>query len=284
MYDYVKMPAKNLTECNFMTGVSDFGNLAQFDMYEGGYGVLVCVKIPVFLDRLKDKEGPIGDLIKIYTHIIERDFKSLDGIDDITSDTLDITDGITTFNVIGKVTMQGSTNFTMRFQERSGSPITKVHELYLRGLRDPRAGQVKHYHGLIESGEVDASFQNETFTFLYINTDSTMRNVEKAYLLIGCQPTTAKTSIYTYEKGGVDFKDVDVEFNGFPLTSEDIDMVAKAYIRKVIRYANNKPDGKSIAVNSAGFHYTGATKDDLKIPLDLKDQDFTNIIDKYKTV
>ena len=252
MFDYLKTP-RDLTGYNLMTGVTDFGNLVQFNMYESGYAALICIKIPKFLEKLADTEPKYATLINNYKHIIEREFKSLDGLEDITSETLEITDGINTINVLGKTTMQGGSSFTMKIQEKSGSPITRVNELYLRGIRDPRGGQVKHYHGLIEKGLLEPGFENETFSFLYINTDNTMRNIEKAYMLIGMQPTTAKTSIYNYEKGSIEFQDVDIEFNGFPITSNEIDKKAKQYLD----WLHNPKNPSRIIVNSSEFNYTG---------------------------
>ena len=255
MFDYLKK-TRDYTGYNLMTGVTDFGNLVQFNMYEGGYAALIVIGIPKYLEKLADAQPKYKDLVNNYVHILEREFKSLDGLDDITTEQLDITDGITTINTIGKVTMQGGSEFTMRYQEKSGSPITRLHELYLRGIRDPRGGQVKHYHGLIESGLIEAGFENEVFTFLYINTDNTMRNIEKAYLLIGAQITNAKTNIYNYEKGGVEFKDVDVSFNALPIASNVIDMKAQQFLV----WLNNPKNPSRIIVNSDEFKYTGVEK------------------------
>lgn len=253
MFDYLKSP-RDYTNYSLMTGTTDFGNLVQFNMYEGGYAALICIKIPRYLEKLI--ETPDGKqyeiLVNNYKRIVEREFKSLDGIEDISSEELEITDGINAIQVTGKVTMQGGSTFSMRIQEKSGSPITRLHELYLRGIRDPRGGQVKHYHGLIEKGLIEPGFENETFTYLYINTDNTMRNIEKAYLLIGAQPTNAKTSIYNYEKGGIEFKDVDIEFRAFPITSNEIDKKAQEYLD----WLHNPKNPSRIIVDSSEFSYS----------------------------
>lgn len=251
---------RDLQSWKLMSGVTDFGNLTQFNMYEGGYAALVCVKIPKFLEKLTDDNEVYRSLINNYKHIIEKEFKSLDGIEDISSEELAISDGINEMHVTGKVTMQGASTFSMTYQEKSGSPITRVHELFLRGIRDPRGAQVKHYHGLIKkyhdskgASGLEPGFENETFTFLYIVTDNTMLEVEKAYLLIGAQPTTANTSIYTYEKGGVEFKDVSVELRAFPVTSTEINKKAQEYLDWLHNSGN-------LIVDSTDFEYTGVDK------------------------
>ena len=259
MFDYLKAP-RDLTQYNLMTGVTDFGNLVQFNMYESGYAALICVKIPKYLEKLADAQPKYADLINNYKHILEREFKSLDGIADIDSEELMINDGINELGVTGKVTMQGGTEFSMRIQEKSGSPITRLHELYLRGLRDPRGAQVKHYHGLIQDGTLEAGFEHETFTYLYIVTDNTMLQIEKAYLLIAAQPTSAKTSIYNYEKGNIEFQDVDVTFRAFPITSNEIDKKAQQYLD----WLHNPKNENRIIVNSSDFKYTGVEQLDPK--------------------
>lgn len=255
MFEYLKTP-RDLTQYSLMRGVTDFGNLVQFNLYETGYAALICVKIPKFLELLARKEPEkYGNLITNYKHIIEREFKALEGLGDIESEDLTISDGITEMQVTGKVTMQGATTFSMRVHEKSGSPITRTHELFLRGLRDPRGNQVKHYHGLVgdPTVNIEPGFENETFTFLYINTDNTMRQIEKAYLIVGAQPTTAKTSIYNYTKGEIDFQEIDIEFRGFPITSNEVDQKAQQYLD----WLHNPKNPSRIIVDSSDFKYTG---------------------------
>lgn len=260
MFDYLKTP-RDLTQYSLMTGVTDFGNLVQFNMYESGYAALICVKIPKYLEKLALAQPKYANLINNYKHIVEREFKSLDGIEDINSEELEINDGINTLGVTGKVTMQGGTEFTMRVQEKSGSPITRLHELYLRGIRDPRGGQVKHYYGLIEQGILEPGFEHETFTYLYIVTDNTMRNIEKAYLLVAAQPTSAKSSIYNYEKGSIEFQDVDISFRAFPITSNEVDKKAQQYLN----WLHNPKNPSRIIVDSSEFKYTGVSELDPKV-------------------
>ena len=39
-----------VTQFTLMRGVTDYTNLAQFDLYETGYSFLVSLQIPTFLD------------------------------------------------------------------------------------------------------------------------------------------------------------------------------------------------------------------------------------------
>ena len=252
MFKYLKAP-RDLTDYNLMLGTTDFGNEVQFNMYEKGYAALFVIKIPKFLEKLAETDSSYSKLINNYKHILEREFKSLSGFSDISTDTLTINDGSVDLQVIGKVDNPGSREFTMSYYERSGSPITKVHELYLTGIRDPRAGQVKHYHGLIEKRLLEAGYENETFTFLYINTDNTMRQIEKAYLIVDAFITNANLDMYNHEKAQIDLVTVDTTFNGFPISSDEIDEKAQLYLD----WLHSDKNPRHIRVNSSEFTYTG---------------------------
>ena len=223
---------KPITQYMLSRGVVDYSNLNQFDNFETGYAFLILLKIPKFLDMLASVNDTYRNLIDNYKHIIEYDFKSIDGLEDITIDTNELNDGINNLNVITKVNEQSASQFSMRYYERSGSVITKVNELYLRGIKDPRT-QVKRYNGLIRPGATDvieATYANEVFEYLYFVTDNTCCNIEKAYLLVACQPTSAETSMYTYTKGDINWHELNYSFNGYPITGPAVTAKAQDFL------------------------------------------------------
>lgn len=242
----------DVTSYTLFRGVTDYTQLQQFDLYESGYSFLVLLQIPTFLDKLTDVDnnakGGYGSLIDNYRHIIEYEFRGAQGIEDITGETSPITNGITELNMITKVTEQGGTQFTMNYFERSGSIITKVHELFLRGVKDPRT-QIKRYNGLLttpirvtaqsdgtsqksnKASMTDKGFHQEIFHFLLIVTDNTALHVEKAYLLAACQPTLANTSIYNVTRGEIQFQEMGLQFQGLPLPG-------RAVTRRAVQFLN----------------------------------------------
>ena len=225
---------KDLTKWSLFRGVTDWANLEQFNQFETGYSFLVVLSIPKFMKILAEKNEKYRNLIETYVHVLEYEFRGLEGIDNMTSDPNELTNGIKTLNVITKVNSQSNGQFTMRYYEKAGSLITKFHELFLRGIKDPTT-QVKHYHGLIESGDLEPSFANEVFSFLYIVTDNSLRNVEKAFYIVGAQPTNADFNIYNSTKGTIEFQELSVEFNGFPIQNTQVNKRAQElldWIRK----------------------------------------------------
>ena len=268
---------RELLNFNLMRGVTDFSNLEQWDLYEKGYPFLCVVSIPQFLRDLADQDENARVIIDNYVHILENDFRGIDNVDNITGETGEITNGIRSISIINKVMKPTNSNFSLNYYERSGSILTKAHELYLTGIKDPDT-QVKHYHGLIDawtfngidtpSGK-DPGPHQECFSFMYFLTDNTMTKVERAFLIAACQPTTANYSdLYTGNKGDIQFAEVSLPFNGFFINNDYVYQKAQDMLL-AMRNPKNLSNTR-IIVDSNNFKYnaiahTGiqSDKDDL---------------------
>jgi len=244
---------KDVTTYRLMRGVPDFGSLVQFNPYETGYAAFIICQIPKFMEKLASKDANYNKLVNNWAHIIEYEFKSFDGLDNLSADTITLGDELNSINVISRINGMNAAEFTLGYEEKSGSPLTKFAKLYLTGIKDPRT-QVKTYHGLIHSGEMEPGFENEVFTFLFINTDNTMRKVEAAYLLLGCQLNSADLDMYNYTKGDIGKRDVNVKFSGYPVQSTKIDKAAQAMLDYLL---SAEAGARQIIVNSDEYNYTG---------------------------
>lgn len=244
---------KDVTSYRLMRGVPDFGSLVQFNPYETGYAAFIICQMPKFIDMLAKKDNQYKKLIENWQHIIEYEFKSFDGLEAMSADTIELGDDLNKINVINKVNMQSASEFTLTYDEKSGSPLTKFAKLYLTGIKDARS-QVKTYHGLIHSNDMEPGFEKEVFTFLFIATDNTMRNVESATLIIGAQLNSADTDMYNYTKGDIGKKEVSVKFNGYPIQSSEIDKAASEMLDFLI---SAKAGARQIIFNSDNYDYTG---------------------------
>lgn len=243
-------------------GFIDPSNLKQFNQFEGGYSIFTVVSIPYFLQKLATSEAldpkdgksfksKYGDLIKTYVRMLENEFRGISGLDDITGETGEFTNGITTIQMINKITQQSNIDFSMTYTEKAGAPITRTHELFLTGIKDPRT-QFKRYHGLIGADDgidfKDVGFQSECFSFLYIVTDNTGLRVEKSFYIVGAQPKTAQISeLYNTTKGEYDFKEISTEFTGNVITGKEIDAKAVAYLERLTGY-----NGQGVAAKKTG--------------------------------
>ena len=244
---------KDVTSYRLMRGVPDFGSLVQFNPYETGYAAFIICQMPKFIDVLAKYNSDYNKLIKNWAHIVEYEFKSFDGLEDLSADTIQLGDDLNSINVINKVNMQSASEFSLTYDEKSGSPLTKFARLYLTGIKDPRT-QVKTYHGLIHNNILEPGFENEVFTFLFIAADNTMRKVEYATLIIGAQLNSADTSMYNYSKGDISKKEVTVKFSGYPVIGTKIDAAAQDMLTFLL---SEQAGARRIWVNSDDYDYTG---------------------------
>lgn len=243
---YSKRP-RSVAEYTKMRGVTDFTNAAQFNVYESGYAFLCVLSRPAYLEKLSDNED-VRKLLETFCHVLENEFRGLDGIEDITAENIEFTDGISSMYSVGKVTQQSASEISMTFTEKTGGVITKFIDYYLRGIKDPRT-QAKTYHGLIKDGKMAAGFENEVFNFMYIVTDSTMLSLEKAYLLANAWPTKSPTSIYNTTKGEIDKKEIDVTFSCFVVDGEEVNKRAL----KLLAYISESGAVRNVAdANESG--------------------------------
>ena len=116
MFSNLKTP-RDITSYTLFRGTTDFTQLQQFDLYESGYPYLIVVSIPEFLRKMADSgDENVRNLIKSYVHILEYEFRGLEsGIDNITANPVEISNGIQSINVINKVEAPSASNISMRY-------------------------------------------------------------------------------------------------------------------------------------------------------------------------
>lgn len=241
---------KNLTEYTAFRGVTDFSQIGQFDQFETGYSFLSVLQMPKFMTMLGDRNADYKALVDSFKHMLEYEFRGLDGLPDIQADTITITDGINEQSMIGSVKMDTSVTVSSNYFERRGGLITKFAEMYLTGIKD-KMTQAKTYHGLIKSGDLEPSYENEVFTMLYYVTDNTMLRLERAVLLVNCQLTSAKLSeLYNSTKGDISNKEISIEWNCFPIMGAEVDKAASVLLKDItgVRAYYTGNDKKNVAL------------------------------------
>lgn len=259
MFENLRSP-RSIVNYNLMKGVTDWTNLKQFDYYEKGYPFLIVVDYPKWIrEAYKYESTQVKDIIDTYLHVLEYEFTGLDGIENLTTSTAEISNGIRSISYINKVE-QASSTFTMEFRDRAGMPLTKFHRYYLTGQRDPDT-TAKTYHGLIDKlgyDVVQPGLDKEVFTFLYFTTDPTFSRVEAAHLLVCCQPTSAELSLSEHKKGEIEVPTIQLSFTGLCLQNDAIDAKAAAAL-SIMRNTNNNTASR-LLVNSSRFEYSELSK------------------------
>ena len=235
-HDYTKRPLASETYAD-MRGIVDWGNLLQFAPFESGYCFLAVINGPYMATLVKDKTtaSQFTELQNAFIKVLEQEFKGLSGIGDITSDTMEISDGITSISLLGKVNQETNSQITMEFTEKSGTTITKYLAEYLRFVRDPKS-EAKTYGGFIDAGNsYTANLAKEVFNMLYIITDSTCFNIEKAFLILNAQPTSAPFGeLYNMNKGDISTKEISVTFNAFVVDGKIANKLAAIYMKTLV--------------------------------------------------
>lgn len=226
---------RNLTQYTAFRGVTDFSQIGQFSQFERGYSFLSVLQMPKFMTELATQGNEdMKTLVEGFKHKLEFEFRGLEGLSDITADYMTITDGINEQRLISKVTEDTSITVSSSYYETQGALIEKFTEIYLTGIKDPKS-QAKTYHGLIKRGLLAPGPENEVFTLLYYVTDSTMLRLEKAFLLVNCQLTTARRSeLYNGTRADIGNNvETTIEFNCYPLTGVEVDKIAKVLLQDI---------------------------------------------------
>lgn len=239
---------RNLTQYTAYRGVTDFSQIGQFNQFESGYQFLSVLSLPNFMTKLGAKNDILDQMNKNFVHMLEYEFRGLDGLPDMNADTFEITDGINTQRMINRVTSETSITVSSQYFEKSGGLITKYSEYYLSGIKDPKS-QAKTYHGLIADGTLAPGLENEVFTLLYYVTDNTMLRLERAVLLANCQLTKAETSMYNGSRDNISNKEMSIEFNAYPLTGYQVDKAANYLLKQIT--------GVNVTVNNGTVQYNG---------------------------
>jgi hypothetical protein len=239
--DYTINP-KNITQYHKLRGMMDFTQLGQFDQFESGYANLVVLQAPRWIEACAAVDPNVANMLSSFVDMLEFEFRGLNGLTDITVDTLSLQDGNNEMRMISNVSKDMSVTISMPYYEKKGGLITKFSTYYLTGIKDPNS-KAKTYHGAIRNNLCPPGFENEVFTMLYYITDNTMLRLEKAYLLCNCQLTTAQESeVYNYTKGTIENKELNVEFNCYPVTGTEVDRAAKTFLEEItnvgVAYAN----------------------------------------------
>lgn len=261
MFNDLKEP-RDVTRYTLFRGTTDWTQLQQFDLFKSGYPYLIYVASPRFIEAMAEVDERVNTMVASYKHIIENEFLGFDsGLTNIETETGEITNGQQTINLITKVNAPSGTTFSMTYREKAGGTITKMHELYLRSVSDP-ATTFKTYNGLIgfdqdQIDPADAGFHKECFSFLYMHTDDTGLLLERAAYLTCAQPTTAQLDIYNGRKGQVEFQEISVEYNGFPIQGEAINARAK----EILDWMNNEANENYVHRNSWNYEYEGISDD-----------------------
>lgn len=203
---------------SFFTGHMNLQTL-EFDPYVSGYAFIIWVKLPKWFEQ----EYP-G-----FRSMTQKNFKSFDGISDMELQAEDYTH---TFNSnaygVASTIQKANTEFTLKHQEFSGSPIKNMYQYWVSSIRDPRtdiATYPKKYG-------IEYAAKNHTGELLYIVTRPDANNIEKKNIEFAAYytnvfPTRIPLSHFNYSQGDHSLAEIDIPFRGTMNISAKVDEFAK---------------------------------------------------------
>ena len=227
--DYNKDAAKD----NFFAGTWDMDqtNLDAYNPFVQGYAYWIWTKLPKFFSE---------EMAKKFKAMTEKNFKSFSGLSNITMDTDSVTGGFAgnTYDVATNLKKPDG-SFTLKHQEYMGSPIRKLYEYWIYGIRDIETG-LATYHGKIANGTLQYSIANHSAEGIYIVTDpsgalgaqsANGNPIEYACYYTNIVPTDIPQDHLNYSAGDHGLTEIDIPFKGVWHRSEKVNTLAKSLLK-----------------------------------------------------
>lgn len=243
-----------------------------------GYAMIKWIDLPVWVEY---KPGKIQMPIKA---LMEKNFRSFSGINDIELNTMSIQEGFSQSEVQFAASSQRFQGFSINTREYQGSPISNSIGLWVTSIRDPVTNVATYpsdiekgmLYGkgdpkLIKDGEKHIAYtaKNHTGALLYVSLrpDADMVSInpsviEKAILWTMVMPTKYPQQHYNFTSGSNDGVEIDLSFTGIPIMNDKVKQFAVGQFRTAAPYhfvhsSNQDPSGVVTGGNQSV--YTGAS-------------------------
>lgn len=209
---------------SFFRGSPNWNNL-NWDPLITGYAFVNFVRFPKWV--AKAMPGA-----KEY---LEKFFKSFQGLSDLELQTSAMPYGFAAneYQVAANMQKQ-NTEFTLRFEEMSGSPVRRTMEYWISGIRDPETGVATY----AAKFGIDYMAKNHTGDLLYILTRPDANNIEMNNIEFACyytavMPSRIPYSHLNYEQGQHEVQPLEIPFKGVFHRSPQVDEYAKLKMKEV---------------------------------------------------
>lgn len=227
----------------FYNGFLDTG-ANSYDPYVSGYAFILWLKLPTWVEQSHPK----------FRKHTEKNFKSMQGINSIELETEGAKQGFTNNEAhYTKGIGAKPAEFTLKYQEHSGGPITPAYNGWVSGIRDPRTGIAtypKQYN-------VPYHSKNHTGTLLYIVTRPDAdnyghKNLEFAAIWTHVQPKKINLEHYNFEQGSHEMFDLDQPFTGIFNFGPKIDTFAQSKLQDLYAFVSEADYGQENMTTGRG--------------------------------
>lgn len=259
LQDNLRKSNKPITRYAYWLGGFDTtnGSLEQIDILRTGYGRILLLQMPKFVEYLLPEET------KKFKHLIEFANVGIDGIGGITVDFGTATGGYNANNIeLPTMAKEETTSITIKVHETQDSLIRTYLEFWITGTFDTLTG-LNHYHGARDIDKNSSSFEfsqaNHTMEALYMSTDPTGEIPNFAVYITNMFPKGVDRSHFNYEPGSHDLVTVSMEFTANVYNSSSINYLASVALKKfsiLKNYLNMQIpyDAKDIEDNVSNYY------------------------------
>jgi len=206
---------------SFFTGGINLQQLTE-DPLITGMAFIIWTKLPKWL--VSEYPG--------FKAMTQKNFKAFGGLEDMDLNVATYEYGFSNqeYNVAAGIT-KNNTNFTLRHQEYSGSPIKNAYQFWVSSIADPDTGIATYpkIYGM------DYAAKNHTGELMYIVTrpdanNTTKKNIEFAAYYTNVLPTRIPLSHLEFNQGDRNAIEIEEPFRGNLHISSKVDDYAKTLL------------------------------------------------------
>ena len=230
----------------YFTGIDDLINHKFTDLVTG-YAYIYWVRVPEWFEK--------DDDLKYFKAFTQKNFRGFQGLTDITLNTSTAQSGFAgnEYDIVTGIS-RGNTEFTIDHREYSGSPMTKMYEKWIEGIRDSRTG-IATYPAKYG---VEYSAFNHTGELLYIVVRPDANNsgadiIEKAVYYSNVMPKTIPNGHWNYSLGSQETVQISIPFSGVPEMNPYVTEYARKVLKDHILKYDSDEDGIWVPVTNYGM-------------------------------
>jgi hypothetical protein len=252
----------NITaDANFFKGVNNLQTI-DFDPLVTGYAFIVWTKVPKWVEKVFPN----------FANFTQKNFLSFGGLQDLDLNTGSMQQGFAANEYFVPTNLQKqNTDFTLKHQEFSGSPVKNMYQFWVTGIRDPETG-IATYPAMYNC---DYAAKNHTGELLYIMTrpDASnigRNNIEFAAYYTNVLPTKVPLGHLNFELGSHDPQTIEMPFKATMHLGPKVDAFAKTKLNTVYAFREESlfdPEtsntGQTDIRDSTDFNLAGFTSNNI---------------------
>ena len=215
----------NPTDGNFFNGSVPMEKNSH-DPYVSGYAFIKWLRVPTWIPNPEQ-----------FKALSEKNFLAFGGLSDISMTTAGVKAGFTETEVAYATGISKQGEFTLKYQEHSGAPLTTPYNAWVSGIRDPKTGIATYP---LDTG-LEYHSSNHTGILLYVVTrpdasNFAGKNIEFAAIYTNVLPTKIPLSHFGFETGSHDITQLEQEFKAYMNIGSKVNDFAQEYMQSTGTY------------------------------------------------